>query len=107
LTRVLAIEGARKGIHTNAIAPIAKTRMTAGIMGDAGDAYAPELVTPVVIYLAHERCDRNGNFYSVGAGKVSRVFIGSTAGIDHPNLSPEVVAEAIDQIDATSEWRLR
>lgn len=107
MTRVLAIEGARKGVFTNAIAPIAKTRMTADIMGEAGDAYAPELVTPVVLYLAHESCDRNGNFYSVGAGKVSRVFIGSTAGIEDPKLTPEAVAEAIDEIDATTEWQLR
>lgn len=107
LTRVLAIEGGRKGIHVNAIAPIAKTRMTEEIMGEAGDAYAPELITPVVVYLAHESCDRNGNFYSVGAGKVSRVFIGSTAGIEDPTLSPESVAAAIDEIDATADWQLR
>jgi NAD(P)-dependent dehydrogenase (short-subunit alcohol dehydrogenase family) len=107
LTRVLAIEGERKGVFTNAIAPIAKTRMTEDIMGAAGDAYAPELVTPVVIYLSHESCDRNGNFYSVGGGKVSRVFIGSTAGIEDQKLTPEAVAEAIDEIDATAEWQLR
>lgn len=107
MTRVLAIEGARKGVFTNAIAPIAKTRMTEDIMGEAGDAYAPELVTPVVVYLAHESCDRNGNVYSVGAGKVSRVFIGSTAGIEDPKLTPEAVAEAIDEIDATDDWQLR
>ena len=107
LTRVQAIEGGRKGIHVNAIAPIAKTRMTEEIMGEAGDAYAPELITPVVIYLAHESCDRNGNFYSVGAGKVSRVFIGSTTGIEDPKLSPESVAAAIDEIDATADWQLR
>ena len=107
LTRVQAIEGGRKGIYVNAIAPIAKTRMTEEIMGEGGDAYAPELITPVVVYLAHESCDRNGNFYSVGAGKVSRVFIGSTVGIEDPQLSPESIAEAIDQIDATSDWQLR
>lgn len=107
LTRVQAIEGGRKGIHVNAIAPIAKTRMTEEIMGEAGAAYAPELITPVVVYLAHESCDRNGNFYSVGGGKVSRVFIGSTAGIEDPKLSPESVAAAIDEIDATADWQLR
>jgi NAD(P)-dependent dehydrogenase (short-subunit alcohol dehydrogenase family) len=107
LTRVLAIEGGRKGIHVNAIAPIAKTRMTEEIMGEGGDAYAPELVTPVVVYLAHESCDRNGHFYSVGAGRVSRVFIGSTAGIEDPKLTPESVAAAIDEIDAPTDWQLR
>jgi len=107
LTRVLAIEGASKGIHTNAIAPIARTRMTEEVMGEAADRFPPELVTPVVVYLAHESCDRNGNFYSVGAGKVSRVFIGSTAGIEDPMLSPESVANNIDRIDDTNEWQLR
>lgn len=107
MTRVLAIEGGRKGICTNAIAPIAKTRMTEEIMGEGGDAYAPELITPLVVYLTHQSCDRNGNFYSVGGGKVSRVFIGSTAGIEDPDLTPEKVASAIDEIDATSEWQLR
>ena len=107
MTRVLAIEGGRKGVHINAIAPIAKTRMTEAIMGEAADAYAPELITPVVVYLAHESCDRNGNFYSVGGGKVCRVFIGSTEGITDPELSPELVAASIDQIDATDEWQLR
>ena len=28
--------------------------MTEDVMGEAADAYAPELVTPVVVYLAHE-----------------------------------------------------
>jgi NAD(P)-dependent dehydrogenase (short-subunit alcohol dehydrogenase family) len=107
LTRVLAIEGARRGILTNAIAPIARTRMTEAIMGEAGDAYAPELVTPVVVYLAHESCDRNGHIYSVGAGKVNRVFIGSTRGIEDPSLSPETVAAEIDRIDDVSDWDLR
>jgi len=110
LTRVLAIEGDRKGIRTNAIAPIAKTRMTADIMGEAGEAYAPELVTPVVVYLAHESCDRNGHFYSVGGGRVSRVFIGATDGIEDPKLTAELVAESIDDIDRTGTpegWELR
>lgn len=107
LTRVLAIEGGRKGVHANAIAPIAKTRMTEDVMGEAADAYPPELVTPVVVYLAHPSCDRNGNFYWVGAGRVCRVFIGVTAGIEDPELTPETVAASIDQIDSTDEWELR
>ena len=51
MMHVLAIEGARNGIAVNAIAPIARTRMTRDIMGEAGKAMDPELVTPVVVYL--------------------------------------------------------
>ena len=53
MMHVLAIEGARNGIAINAIAPIARTRMTEDIMGEAGKAMDPELVTPVVVYLSH------------------------------------------------------
>lgn len=107
MMHVLAIEGVRNNIAINAIAPIARTRMTEDIMGDAAKAMDPELVTPVVVYLAHRSCDRTAHIYSVGAGKVSRVFIGQSAGIEDSGLTAEVVAERIDQIDDTATFRIR
>lgn len=107
MMHVLAIEGARNGITVNAIAPIARTRMTEEIMGEAGKAMDPELVTPVVVYLAHRSCERTAHIYSVGAGKVSRVFIGVTKGIEDPDLTAETVAEAIDRIDDSSSFVIR
>ena len=67
-------------------------------MGEAGKAMDPELVTPVVVYLAHRSCDRTAHIYSVGAGKVSRVFIGVTKGIENTSLTAESVA-AVDRRD--------
>ena len=107
MMHVLAIEGARNGIAINAIAPIARTRMTETIMGEAGKALDPELVTPVVIYLSHSSCDRTAHIYSVGGGKVSRVFIGQTKGIEDVGLTAESVAESIDQIDDSSTFTIR
>jgi NAD(P)-dependent dehydrogenase (short-subunit alcohol dehydrogenase family) len=107
MMHVLAIEGARNGIAVNAIAPIARTRMTEDIMGDAGKAMDPELVTPVVVYLSHRDCDRTAHIYSVGAGKVSRVFIGVTKGIEDTTLTPEAVAESIDVIDDSTTFTIR
>jgi NAD(P)-dependent dehydrogenase (short-subunit alcohol dehydrogenase family) len=107
MMHVLAIEGARNGIAVNAIAPIARTRMTETIMGEAGRALDPELVTPVVIYLSHSSCDRTAHIYSVGGGKVSRVFIGQTKGIEDVGLTAESVAESIDQIDDSSTFTIR
>ncbi len=107
MMHVLSIEGARNGIAVNAIAPIARTRMTEDIMGDAGAAMDPELVTPVVVYLAHRDCDRTAHIYSVGAGKVSRVFIGVSRGIEDTQLSAESIAAAIDDIDDTSSFTIR
>src|SRR5215203_4458275 len=69
-TRVLAVEGAKNNIKANAIAPVAKTRMTEELLGAAADRLAPELVTPVVTYLAHEDCPVSGEVYSVGGGRV-------------------------------------
>ena len=61
LTRVLAIEGAEHGIKANAIAPIARTRMTEGILGDLSSKVSPDSVSPLVAFLASEECSVNGN----------------------------------------------
>ena len=86
-TRVLAAEGAKYNIKANAIAPLALTRMTENLMGALGDKLDPALVTPIVAWLAHEDCDVSGEVYSVGGGRVARVFIGETQGFYKPGLS--------------------
>jgi NAD(P)-dependent dehydrogenase (short-subunit alcohol dehydrogenase family) len=106
LTRVLAIEGARSGIRVNAIAPIARTRMTEQIM-DHSLIMEGAQVSPVVTYLGHESCKVTGQIYSVGGGRVARVFIAATTGIHDADLSAEQVAEAIEQIDDTTEYTVR
>ena len=93
LTRVLAVEGARNGIQANAIAPLAHTRMTEDIMGPLGDKLAPELITPIVAFLAHESCDSTGRIYSCGGGRVAEVFIAEARGYYQADLTVEDVAE--------------
>ncbi|HVT77215.1 MAG TPA: SDR family oxidoreductase, partial [Acidimicrobiales bacterium] len=55
-TRVLAVEGAKNNIKANAIAPVAKTRMTEDLLGPMADNLLPEHITPIVAFLAHEDC---------------------------------------------------
>ncbi len=98
LTRVLANEGAKHNIKVNAIAPVAKTRMTEDLLGAAGDKLAPELVTPIVCWLAHEDCPVSGEVYSTAGGVVSRFFIGLTEGYYNPELTVEDVRDNFDQI---------
>ncbi len=98
LTRVLAVEGSKNNIMANAIAPVAKTRMTEELLGPVADKLGPEFVTPVVAYLAHESCSVSGELYSVGGGRVARVFLGVTPGYVNHELTMEDVAENIDQI---------
>jgi len=98
LTRVLAVEGAKSNIKANAIAPVAKTRMTEDILGPVADKLLPEMVTPVVAFLAHETCPVSGEVYSVGGGRVARVFIGVTRGITDTALTAETVRDRFDEI---------
>ncbi|MET0703353.1 MAG: SDR family NAD(P)-dependent oxidoreductase [Mycobacterium sp.] len=107
LMNVLAIEGVRNNIRVNAVSPIARTRMTEDTMADVVKDLDPEKVTPVVVYLGHEECDRTAHIYRVGGSKVSRVFIAVTEGIDDPALTPESMAAAIGQIDDPTGFTIR
>lgn len=78
MVRVLAIEGARHGIKANAIAPVARTRMTEKILGEFADRLDPELVSPTVAWLCHEDGLVSGEVYSAGGGRVARVFTAAT-----------------------------
>lgn len=116
-TRVLAAEGADRDIKVNAVAPIAYTRMlTHSIDGAASPADAaaravlddltnqylkkldPALVAPVAAFLTHRDCPVSGEVYTVGAGHVSRFFIGRTKGFYSPELSIEEVRDNLGQI---------
>jgi NAD(P)-dependent dehydrogenase (short-subunit alcohol dehydrogenase family) len=98
MTRVLAVEGARHGIRVNAIAPMARTRMTDGLLGDMHDRLDPELVSPVAAWLAHERCSVTGEVFTVGGGRVGRMFVGVTPGYFKPDLTIEDVDAHLDEI---------
>ena len=80
LSNVLAIEGAKYNIKSNAIAPIANTRMTKELLGPLADSLEPEQVTPLVCYLVSEECEVTHEVFSVGGGKFSRIFVGMVPG---------------------------
>jgi NAD(P)-dependent dehydrogenase (short-subunit alcohol dehydrogenase family) len=92
-TRVLAIEGARHNIRVNAIAPLARTRMTEEMLGGLSDRLDPALVSPVVAWLCHEECPVSGEIFAVGGGRVSRFFTGLTPGYFDPHLTVEKVRD--------------
>jgi NAD(P)-dependent dehydrogenase (short-subunit alcohol dehydrogenase family) len=100
LTRVLCHEGAKFGIKINALAPVAKTRMSDELMAaDWMDkALDPSRVAPVAAFLVHEDCPVTGEIYSAGGGRVNRFFIGLTPGYFTPDPTVEDVAENFDRI---------
>jgi NAD(P)-dependent dehydrogenase (short-subunit alcohol dehydrogenase family) len=117
-TRTLALDGPRNGILVNAVCPRADTRMsTPDILSHVYEApkdafestkqFAPELVSPVAVFLAHESCRLNGEVLISGGGQVQRIAIMETAGITSDALTPEVVAENLDQVmDMTDAQRI-
>ncbi|MCU1480934.1 MAG: putative short-chain dehydrogenase [Subtercola sp.] len=95
LSRVIALESAKYDITANIIAPIAATAMSAGILDEEWERrLKPELVSPMVAYLAHSECAANGEIFSVAAGRVARIFIGEGPGFYSPDLSIEDIRDS-------------
>ena len=81
LTLIAAEELDRYGVRVNAIAPIARTRLTLATPGmgalmaepDEGelDLFSPSNISPLVAYLASEKCPITGRVYAVQGGAIS------------------------------------
>ncbi len=83
LTQIAAAELERYGVRVNAIAPIARTRLTLATPGmgelmsepEEGehDLFSPANIAPLVAYLATEKCPITGAVYAVQGGAISRL----------------------------------
>jgi NAD(P)-dependent dehydrogenase (short-subunit alcohol dehydrogenase family) len=100
LSNVLAIEGAKNNIKSNVIAPIARTRLTENLLGPMADSLDPNCVTGLVTFLASEACEQTHDVYSVGGGKVARVFVGLTPGWFKGNGAVASAEEIRDNLDS-------
>ena len=98
LSNVVALEGADEGVMCNVIVPGALTRMAQGLDTSAYPPMAPELVAPVVGWLAHESCSVTGEMFVAIAGRVARAVIAESPGVYRPSWSIEEVGEEMDAI---------
>ncbi len=94
LTRSLALAGAPHGITVNTVLPSAATRMAENLSASEYRTWflatlRPELVTPLVVALAHESCTVNGELLVVAGGRIARTVLAETHGVIDRALTAE------------------
>jgi NAD(P)-dependent dehydrogenase (short-subunit alcohol dehydrogenase family) len=85
LAKALSLEGAAHDIKTNCILPVAPFRNRGPVpavltdhlnsVGLSPEDAGPELVAPMVVYLASKACSVSGEAFSAGGGRFGRVFV--------------------------------
>ncbi|WP_063046841.1 SDR family NAD(P)-dependent oxidoreductase [Nocardia pseudovaccinii] len=115
LSNVISIEGAQHGIKSNTLLPFGFSRMVTETVGDPKALEAlgflkvikPELVVPMVVFLASRDCDLTHHNYSACAGRFARVFVGLGEGwLADPDSDPTAddIAAHLPQISATEPF---
>ena len=98
LSHTLALEGAADGVKSNAIIPAAVTRMADGIDISAYPPMEPDLVAPMVGWLAHETCSVSGEMMVAIAGRMARAYCAETPGVYQPTWTMEEVGSRMGEI---------
>ncbi|MBV9353688.1 MAG: SDR family NAD(P)-dependent oxidoreductase [Mycobacterium sp.] len=117
LTNVIAIEGAEHGILANAVLPFGFSRMVTETVGDPKaleelgflKVIQPELVVPMVVFLASRACEFSHRNYSACAGRFARVFVGLGEGwLAEPGSNPTAddIAAHLSDVSATEPFTI-
>ena len=115
LANVIAIEGAPHGILANTVLPFGYSRMVTETVNDPEflersgflNAIQPELVVPIVVFLASRTCELSHQNYSACAGRFARVFVGLGEGwLAKPGRHPtaEDIAAHLAGVSATDPF---
>jgi NAD(P)-dependent dehydrogenase (short-subunit alcohol dehydrogenase family) len=115
LTNVIALEGAPHGVLANTVLPYGVSRMVTETVEDAKaleesgllQAIRPELVAPMVVYLASRACEFSHRNYSAFGGRFARVFVGLGQGwlaAQDTNPTADDVAAHLSEVSATEPF---
>lgn len=117
LANVIALEGAPHGILANTVLPFGISRMVTETLGDPKvledngffQAIRPELVAPLVVYLASRNCGLSHQNFSACAGRFARVFVGLGEGWMAPtdsDPSADDIAAHLAEVAATEPFTI-
>jgi NAD(P)-dependent dehydrogenase (short-subunit alcohol dehydrogenase family) len=115
LCNVIAVEGAPHGILANTVLPMGHSRMVTDTVNDPKaieasgflSAIRPELVVPIVVFLASRVCGFSHHNYSACAGRYARVFVGLGEGwLAEPGSIPSAddIAAHLTDVSATKSF---
>ena len=115
LTNVIALEGEPHGILANTVLPFGISRMVTETLGDPQlleeggffNAIRPELVAPLVVFLASSACNLSHQNFSACAGRFARVFVGLGQGWlagAGSNPTADDIAAHVAEISATQPF---
>jgi NAD(P)-dependent dehydrogenase (short-subunit alcohol dehydrogenase family) len=111
MSLVAALELERYGVRVNCIAPIARTRLTLATPGMSAffaqpvakgefDAFSPANISPLVAYLATEKCPHNGKVFGAQGGSIQEL-LGWHTGRTIDTAGPWTIDEIAER---TSDW---
>jgi 3-hydroxyacyl-CoA dehydrogenase/3a,7a,12a-trihydroxy-5b-cholest-24-enoyl-CoA hydratase len=100
LSNTLALEGEKYHILSNAVAPLARSRMTDGILPpELQDKFNPSSVAAVVAWLCHETCTESGGVFEAAGGWVAKTRLQQAKGANiRSEVTPETVRDSWDQV---------
>ena len=123
LARVMGLEGEAHGIRVNCLGVAAYTRMMEGFFAPAKEGrpedisqqwsedwwkryLRPDVVSPVVAYLAHEDCSVSGEILDTQGGCTSFMFLATTQGYVDLDLSAESVRDNLETVLDQTDYRI-
>jgi 3-hydroxyacyl-CoA dehydrogenase/3a,7a,12a-trihydroxy-5b-cholest-24-enoyl-CoA hydratase len=95
-TKSLALEGSKKNIFSNSIAPLAASRLTETVLPkEALAKISPKSVVPLAVLMCHEDSTINGEVIEAGGGWFQKVRVERSHGADlGADCTPEKLKDA-------------